>query len=69
LGGFGPTVVVGGASLALVIVAAGLVGLGSAGVFTPSVFGVVSEGMLLTAMLAFGHMLRNIISTYLASRK
>lgn len=69
LGGFGPTVAVGGASLALVILASGLVGLGSAGVFTASAFGVVSGGMLLAAMLAFGHMLTRVISTYLASRQ
>jgi hypothetical protein len=69
LAGFGPTAVVGGASLALVVLAGGLVGLGSSGVFSPGAFGAVSGSMLLVAMLAFGYMLTRVITTYLASRR
>lgn len=69
LAGFGPTAVVGGASLALIVLAAGLVGLGSSGRFSADAFDVVSGPMLLVAMLAFGYMLTRVISTYLASRR
>ena len=69
LAGFGPTAVVGGVSLALVVLAGGLVGLGSSGVFSPGAFGAVSGSMLSAAMLAFGYMLTRVISTYLASRR
>jgi hypothetical protein len=68
LGGFGPAATVGAASLALVVVAAGLVGVGVTGFLSPNLFGVVSGGMLLMAMLAFAHMLIRVITIYLASR-
>jgi hypothetical protein len=53
----------------LVVLAGGLVGLGSSGVFSPGAFGAVSGSMLLVAMLAFGYMLTRVITTYLASRR
>ena len=58
-----------GVALALVILAAGLVGLTATGSFTSGAFGIVSTAMLLAAMLAFGYMLTSIVTTYLASRK
>lgn len=68
LGGLGRATAVGGASLALVILAAGLVGLGSSGSFSADTFGLVSGGMLLIAMLAFVYMLTRVITIYLASQ-
>ncbi|HSC65565.1 MAG TPA: toll/interleukin-1 receptor domain-containing protein [Caldimonas sp.] len=68
LGGLGRTAAVGAASLALVILAAGLVGLTATGAFTSGAFGIVSSAMLLVAILAFGYMLTSIVTTYLASR-
>jgi len=69
LSGFGPSVVAGGASLALIFLAAGLVGLGSSRRFSGDAFDVVSGAMLLFAMLAFGYMLTRVVSIYLASRR
>jgi len=69
LGGLAPAAAVGAASLALVILAAGLVGLTATGAFTAGAFGLVSSAMLLVAMLAFGYMLTNIVTTYFASRR
>jgi len=68
LGGFGRTVAVGGASLALVILAAGLVILSTTGKLSSSTFGFVSGGMLLAAILAFVYMLTRVIATYRASK-
>ena len=68
LGGFGPAAAVGGASLALVMVAAGIVGIGASGVFSTNLFGVITGGMFLTALLAFAHMLTRVIRISLASR-
>jgi len=51
-----------------VILAAGLVGLGSYRSFSADSFGLVFGGMLLTAILAFVYMLRRVIAVYLASR-
>jgi hypothetical protein len=68
LSGFGPMAVVGGASLALVLIAAGLVGLGATGLYSANLFGAISSGMLSMAMLAFTYMVTRMISIYLASR-
>jgi hypothetical protein len=69
LGGFGVVAGIGAASLALVLIAAGLVGVGASGLFSANSFGVISFGMLLMALLAFTHMVTQVITTYLASRK
>jgi TIR domain len=68
LAGLGPQVLIGAASLALIIIAAGIVGVGATGRVSTNVFGLISGGMLLAALLAFGHMLTRVISVSLASR-
>jgi len=68
LGGFEPIVVAGAASVALVLAAAGIVGLGAGGTFSPNVFGVITGGMFLTALLSFTHMMTRVIKIALASR-
>lgn len=66
--GFGRSVIVGAASLSLVVVAAGIVGVGAAGAFSADLFGVLSGGMFLAALLAFGNILTRVIKISLASR-
>jgi len=68
LAGFGPLVAVGGASLALVLLAAGCVVLAATKSFSANLFGLISGAMLLAAMLAFAYMLIRFIKIYLASR-
>lgn len=68
LAGFGNAAAVGGASLALIITAAGIVGVGVTGLFSSSVFGLCTVGMFLAALLAFAHMVTRVISVALASR-
>jgi hypothetical protein len=68
LSGLEPAAAVGGACLAIVFISGGLVGMGTMGAFSPNLFGVISGGMLLTAMLSFTYMVSRIITIYLASR-
>ncbi len=68
LGGFGSAAAIGEASLGLIVVAAGLVVVGAAGVFSAERFGEVTTAMFLGALVAFGHMLTQVIKTALASR-
>lgn len=68
LAGLGPVVAVGAASTCLVILASALAGVGTQA-FSADAFGLASFGMFLAAVLAFGHMLVRVISTYLASRR
>jgi hypothetical protein len=67
--GFGRQVVVGGASLALILLAAALVALGSSRRFPIDAFGLASVAMFLVAVLGFGYMLTQVVVTYLASRR
>lgn len=69
LAGFGPVAAVGGASIGLVILAAGLVGLGTSRELSADAFGVVSGGMFLAAIVAFGHMLTRVVITFLSSKQ
>jgi TIR domain len=68
LGGFGSVAAIGAASLALILIAAGLVVVGVSGFFSANFFGIISFGMLLVAMLGFTHMVTQVIKTYVASR-
>ena len=68
LGGFGRTIVVGGAALALIILAAGIVIRGATGELPSTGFDVLTFGMFLIAVLGFGYMLTRVISVALASR-
>lgn len=68
LAGFGRTAVIGAASLALVIVAAGLVATAANGQLSAGVFGVLTTGMFLAALLAFARLLSRIISIALATQ-
>lgn len=68
LAGLGPTAAVGGASLGLVLVAGGVVGMSVTNTLSTNLFELISEGMFLAALLAFAHMLTKIIKTALASR-
>ncbi len=67
LSGFGSAAAVGAASLSLIIVAAGIVGVGAAGLFSAERFGLLTSGMFLAALVAFGHMLTRVIKISLAS--
>lgn len=68
LAGLGPMALVGAASLGLILVAGGMVGMSVTNKFSTSLFELVSEGMFLAALLAFAHMLTKIIKISLASR-
>jgi hypothetical protein len=68
LAGFGRSAVVGAASLALVIVAAGLVATAANGQLSASSFSVLTTGMFLGALLAFARMLSRVIAVALATR-
>ena len=68
LGGFGPAAVIGVASIGLVLIAAGVVAIGVKGAFSANVFGVITAGMFLAALLAFAHMLTRIVKVAVASR-
>ena len=68
LAGFGRSAVIGAASLALVIVAAGLVATAANDQLSASSFGVLTTGMFLAALLAFARMLSRVIAVALATR-
>jgi TIR domain len=68
LGGFAPAAVIGGASLGLVLLAAGVVAVGVTGFVSANLFSVLTRGMFLVALLAFAHMLIRIINIAMASR-
>jgi len=68
LAGLGPQVVIGAASLALIITAAGIVGVGVTGLVSTNVFGIFTGGMFLAALLTFGHMVTRVITVSMASR-
>jgi adenylate cyclase len=68
LAGFGRAAVIGAASLALVIVAAGLVATAANGQLSASLFGVLTTGMFLAALLAFARLLSRVIAVALATR-
>ena len=59
---------IGAASLALVIVAAGLVATAANGQLSASLFGVLTTGMFLAALLAFARLLSRVIAVALATR-
>lgn len=68
LAGLGPVAAVGGASLGLVLIAGGVVGMSVTNTLSTNLFELISEGMFLAALLAFAHMLTKIIKIALASR-
>ena len=68
LAGFERQVAIGGASIALTILAAGAVGAAAADRFSADLFGLVAGGMFLAALVAFGHLLTELIKVSLASR-
>jgi hypothetical protein len=68
LGGFGPAAAIGIASIGLVLIAAGVVAIGVKGAFSANVFGVITAGMFLAALVAFAHMLTRIVKVAVASR-
>ena len=68
LAGFGGSAAVGAASLGLIIVASGIVGVVAAGGYSTDLFGLLSSGMFLAALLTFGHMLTRVIKISRASR-
>jgi hypothetical protein len=68
LGGFESTAVVGAASIALVVLAAGVVVLGVKGAFSSTLFEVITVGMFLAAFLGFAGMVARVIKISMASR-
>lgn len=68
LGGFGRAAAIGIASIGLVLIAAGVVAIGVKGAFSANVFGVITAGMFLAALVAFAHMLTRIVKVAVASR-
>lgn len=68
LAGFGRAAVIGASSLALVIVAAGLVATAANGQLSAGVFGLLTTGMFLAALLAFARLLSRVIAVALATR-
>lgn len=68
LAGFGSTVIVGGASLGLVLLASALAGAASH-LQSTNLFGFASTALFLFALLSFGHMLSRVVITFLASRR
>ena len=68
LAGFGRSAVIGAASLALVVLAAGLVATAANGQVSAGVFGVLTTGMFLSALLAFARLLTRVIATAMATR-
>ena len=68
LGGFGRSAVIGASSLALVVLAAGLVATAANGQLSAGSFGLLTTGMFLAALLAFARILSRVITVALASR-
>lgn len=68
LAGFAPAAVVGGASIALVILAAALAGMGPR-LLTADAFGLATGALFLVSVLGFAHMLVRVILTFVGSRQ